>query len=316
MSHVILLALAPVFFVMGLGYFAGRRRIVDNKQVAGLNTFVMSFAVPASAFVAIASAPRAQMLAQGWLFAIQGAVMVAVYLLWFLWQTRLLGVSRSESATQALTIAFPNIAGAALPLANVILGPEGAVPVAIAIAAGSMLVTPLTLILLAIDDKKDATGGHAKRSPILASLRQALLRPLVIAPLLGIAVSLSGLPVDPVIANSFRLIGQTAAGAALFLTGLVLSAQALRMDWTIAVATAVGDILRPLLAYALVRALPVPPETARVAVLLAAVPSGFFGILLGLGHGLGAKETGPMVILSTIVSAATLATAIAMLFPR
>jgi malonate transporter len=115
---------------------------------------------------------------------------------------------------------------------------------------------------------------------------------------------------------SLALIGHAAGGVALFLTGLVLSAQAIRMDWTIAGATFAGDILRPLLVVLAVYVLPVPPETAKVAILLAAVPSGFFGILLGLGHGLGAKETGPMVILSTVFSIGTLATAIAVLYPR
>ena len=52
MSHVILMALTPVFFVMALGYVAGRWRIIDNHHVSGLNALVMNFAVPASLFVA------------------------------------------------------------------------------------------------------------------------------------------------------------------------------------------------------------------------------------------------------------------------
>jgi malonate transporter len=316
MLHVILMALAPVFFVMGLGFFAGRAGFIENRNVASLNALVMNFAVPASAFVAIASAPRAEMLQQGWLFAIQAAVMLLVYLLWYFWQSRIAGTSKGESATQALTIAFPNIAGVALPLVSAILGPAGAVPVAIALAAGSIVVTPLTLVLLALNDDPTRSGTGASRPPLLPTLRQALLRPLVVAPVLGIAMSMSGLHLDPVAAASLKLIGQGAGGIALFLTGLVLSAQAFRMDWTIAGATVAGDIVRPLIVVAIVLVFPVPPDTAKVAILLAAVPAGFFGILLGLGHRLGATETGPMVILSTVFSIATLATAIAVLYPH
>lgn len=314
MQHVILMALAPVFFVMGLGFVAGKARFIDNRDVRSLNALVMNFAVPASAFVAIASAPRDEMLKQGWLFAIEGAVMLLVYLLWYFWQSRVLGTSKGESATQALTVAFPNIAGVALPLVSAILGPAGAVPVAIALAAGSMIVTPLTLVLLTLNDGE--AGSGTSRPPLRTSLRRALLRPLVIAPAVGIAISLSGLHFDPVAAASLKLIGQAAGGAALFLTGLVLSAQAFRMDWTIAGATVAGDIVRPLMVVAIVLVLPVPPDTAKVAILLAAVPAGFFGILLGLGHRLGATETGPMVVLSTVFSIATLATAIAVLYPH
>ena len=63
MTNAIPLALAPVFFVLALGYGAGRSRIVDNHQVDGLNALVMDFALPASLFMATASASREQLFA-------------------------------------------------------------------------------------------------------------------------------------------------------------------------------------------------------------------------------------------------------------
>jgi Na+-translocating ferredoxin:NAD+ oxidoreductase RNF subunit RnfB len=41
MSNAIVMALAPVFFVLLLGYAAGKFHIVDNHQVDGLNALVM-----------------------------------------------------------------------------------------------------------------------------------------------------------------------------------------------------------------------------------------------------------------------------------
>ena len=55
MSHVIFTALAPMFFVMVLGYVAGRMRTIDNHYVDEINALVMDFALPASLFVATAS---------------------------------------------------------------------------------------------------------------------------------------------------------------------------------------------------------------------------------------------------------------------
>ncbi|ADH90813.1 Auxin Efflux Carrier [Ancylobacter novellus DSM 506] len=83
MFQAILLALAPVFFVMALGYGAGRLGVVDHRHVDGFNALVMDFALPASIFVATASAPRDETLAQAPLFAILGGVMLAVYLGWY-----------------------------------------------------------------------------------------------------------------------------------------------------------------------------------------------------------------------------------------
>ena len=45
-----------------------------------------------------------------------------------------------------------------------------------------------------------------------------------------------------------------------------------------------ADILRPLLAAALTLVIPIPPTPPPTAILLAAVPSGFFGILFGVTY--------------------------------
>ena len=57
MPHVISMALAPVFFVIALGFVAGRVRTIDDHHVDKINALVMNFAPPASLFVATASAP-------------------------------------------------------------------------------------------------------------------------------------------------------------------------------------------------------------------------------------------------------------------
>jgi len=315
MANAILMALAPVFFVMALGYAAGRLHIVDNHQVGGLNALVMDFALPASLFVATASAPRAEMLAQAPLFGILGAVMLMLYFAWYFFQRFYAKAGKADASLQALTIAFPNLAGVGLPIAAAVLGPAGTVQVAVAVAAGSILVSPLTLILLELErGKGDAAQAPAAR--ILRALRRALTKPVVLAPMLGILLCCSGLKLGSVFEASLLLIGHAAAGVALFLTGLILSAQSFRLDWKVVGATAMADVIRPLLAAAIVFVLPIPWEVARVAILMAAVPSGFFGILFAVNYKLDSATTGSMVIASTVFSIVTMAIAIAVLFPR
>ena len=54
----------------------------------------------------------------------------------------------------------------------------------------------------------------------------------------------------------------------------------------------------------------------KVAILLAAVPSGFFGILLAVNYRLDSATAGSMVTASTVLSIVTMAIAIAVLFPH
>ena len=44
-------ALLPVFFVLALGYIAGKRNTFDPDQAAGLSKLALSFALPAALFV-------------------------------------------------------------------------------------------------------------------------------------------------------------------------------------------------------------------------------------------------------------------------
>lgn len=315
MSDAILLALAPVFFVMLLGFGAGRLRIVDNHQVDGLNALVMDFALPASLFVATASAPRSEMFAQAPLFAVLGGVMLVLYLAWYLFILAKSKVSRADASLQALTIAFPNLAGVGLPIVSQVLGPGAAVQLAVALAAGSILVSPLTLILLEIGTAKAEAASERPAARMLKALRRALTKPVVLAPALGILCSLAEVKLGAVAEACLLLIGHAAAGVALFLTGLILSAQSFRLDWKVVAATTMADIVRPLVTAAFAFVLPVSPDVAKVAILLAAVPSGFFGILFAVNYRLDSATMGSMVIASTVFSIVTMASAIALLFP-
>lgn len=58
-------ALAPVFFVLALGYVAGKRNEFDADQAAGLSKLALTFALPASLFVGMTHIPKMLMLQQG-----------------------------------------------------------------------------------------------------------------------------------------------------------------------------------------------------------------------------------------------------------
>ncbi|MBR1132188.1 AEC family transporter [Bradyrhizobium iriomotense] len=314
-SNVILMALVPVFFVLLLGFVAGKARIVDNGRVEGLNALVMDFALPASLFAATASAPRDRITDQVPVFLVIGLTMLIIYLAWYRFERTFFEVTRSDAAVQALTVGFPNLAGVGLPILSTVLGPAGVVPVAVALATGSILVSPLTLVIAEMSGSKTRIAD-APASPVLTATRRAFAKPVVWAPALGVVFSLSGLKLDPLVHACLVLIGNAAAGVALFLTGLVLSAQSLRVDWRVVAATGAADILRPLLAVAIVYGFHLGPDVAKTAILLAALPSGFFGILFAVNYRLDSATVGSMVITSTGFSIVTLAIAIATLFPR
>ena len=122
MTAILIDSLVPIFAVMGLGYFAGWARQVDNQHVAALNALVMEFALPASLFVATATTPWSMLRAEWPLLLALCVAMLALYGLSYWMQRRLFAMSPSASSIQALTVAFPNLAATGIPLIIAMFG--------------------------------------------------------------------------------------------------------------------------------------------------------------------------------------------------
>jgi predicted permease len=84
----------------------------------------------------------------------------------------------------------------------------------------------------------------------------------------------------------------------------------LRLDANVGVGVLIKNIVLPLVAYAITLALGMSGKSAREAILLTAIPAGFFGILFGLNYGVRSQAIGSTVTLSSLVSVITLTAAI------
>ena len=303
MLGTILDALVPVVFSITLGYIGGKTRDIDNRHVAELNALVMDFAVPASIFAAVVQASRAELREQVPLACLLSGSMLMLFAITYVATRRIYGFTASEASLQALTTSLPNYASAGLPLIAALLGSKQLVSVAVAIACGSIVVSPITLVLL----ERSAKESHKSVGECLVS---AFSKPIVLAPILAVAFVLTGIGLPAFATRSLTLMGQVAGGAGLFLTGLIVSAQVLRLDVNVTLQTLASDVAHPLLVAALAWSFGVTALAAREAIVLAALPAGFFGILFGLRFGISPGVPGTTLIASTVLSAVTLSAAI------
>ena len=306
MTLLIAEALVPIFFVMFLGYFAGARRIIDNQHIASLNVLLLTFVLPVALFVGVAQTSRGGLEENGKLFLVLVISMLVIFGITFALNHYVFRLSLGENAVQSLSVGFPNYAAVGLPLLGSIVGPGSAVSVAVSVAAGSVFISPLTLAVLEARGKAADSSPH----PIATALFHSVCKPVVIAPAAGLVVALLGIHLNEVVSHALNLIGATAAGLACFVTGLVLSAQPLRLDATVAVGLLMKNIVLPLVACAIALALGMSGEIEREAILLAAIPTGFFSILLGLNYGVRSQAIGSTLTLSSLVSVITLTAAI------
>jgi malonate transporter len=302
--------LLPVFFVLALGYYAGRRGRIDNRNTTALNTALMHFALPCSLFLGVGRTPPAVLRSQFPLLAALAIAMLGTYGLTYFLERRFFKAQPSEAAVQSLTVSFSNNVAVGLPLLSGIFGATGLLAAAAGIVAGALVVSPITLVLLECyaGNPADVATPLSKRLPsaILASLR----RPVILAPLLALLLPITGISFPSAAVHSLDLIGKATVGLALFLTGLILSAQRFRLSLGVATGVLLKNFGQAALLVALIFAFRLHGELAREAFLLAAVPAGFFGTVFSARYGVTSLEASSTLVLSTCLSIATLPLAI------
>ena len=157
MIQVLANSLVPIFVGLLFGYAAGLLKIVDNKDVKSLVSFLMTFALPCSLFVAIARTPRQLLWGQAKGALVLAIVFVVVFVATYYASRNLGKDTAANSAVLALTLGFPNHAGVGFPLLLAVYGPEASVSVAVGLAVGAISITPATLAIL---ESGTSWAGH------------------------------------------------------------------------------------------------------------------------------------------------------------
>jgi predicted permease len=287
---------------------------MDNQNVRTLITFVMSFAIPCSLFLAIASTPRTALREQAAAGLVLAIVYAVLYAVSFVWTRSRENLNASDSSVVALTLGFPNSAAVGLPLLASVFGSRATVTVATSLAIGSITVSPITLAILERSRRGSAgvsgTGLSGKSSAlrqITLSLIHSCKRPIVWAPLLGLAFSCADLTLPSFIHRSLAVMGSAADGSALVLTGLVVSAQKFEIRGNTLIAVLLKNALQPAIALGICMLIHLNIEQTRYVTLISAMPCGFFGVVFGRDFDSNPKLASSGLIASYLVGVGSLA---------
>ena len=304
MIYIIVHALAPIFIIMLLGFWAGKAGMVNNRDVSLLNIFVMDFALPAALFSATVQTPRSGIVAQSPLIVVLTGAMWITYVALYFLATRLFKKSPQDAAVLTLTVALPNYAALGLPILGSVLGEGSAtsLSVAVSIACGSVLMTPFCLLILEREKARIAgenVGSTVTMLPVL--MWRSLKKPIVLGPLLGVVLSALGFRMPELVISAIKPLGLAATAAALFLTGVILSARQLKLNAIVGVGTVAKLLIQPFIAWGLVLALGLHGSVAITAILMIALSAGFFGVVFGNRFGVQSPDAEAVLLLSSIL---------------
>lgn len=305
MTYVILHALAPIFVIMLLGFWAGKAGMVDNKNVSLLNIFVMDFALPAALFSATVQTPWSGIVAQMPLIVVLTLAMWIAYAALYFIATGIFKKSPQDAAVLTLTVALPNYAALGLPILGSVVGEGSAtsLSVAVSIACGSVLMTPFCLLIL--EREKARAAGETQRStlamlPVL--MWRSVKKPIVWGPLLGVVLSAFGVKMPDLLLASIKPLGLAATAAALFLTGVILSARKLKINSMVISSTVTKLLIQPALAWGIVQVFGLHGTVAITAILMIALSAGFFGVVFGNRFGVQSPDAEAVLLLSSLLS--------------
>ncbi|SDU90489.1 AEC family transporter [Pseudomonas sihuiensis] len=275
---------APIFILIGLGFFSARIALVNRDQVRGMGTFVIYFALPSLVFKALAERSLSEVL-NGPYLAAYAMASLSLFGIGLLLARRWRGLDLSSSAILAMGMAVPNSGFVGYPIAVMVIGPTAALAMALGMLVENLLMIPLALAI-AEAGRQGGQGWTVVRETALRLLRN----PLIIAIVLGLGMSLLELRLPVVPARVIEMLAAASAPVALFVIGATLNGMKAGGMAADLAQTSIGKlILHPLLMFAALSLVPgVDPLLMVAGVLFASAP--MLSVFPILGQRFGLEE--------------------------
>jgi len=295
--------IVPVFAVVGVGFTAAHKRWLSEAGVDGLGAFVFNFAIPAMLFKAMATRDMPETIEWSLLIAYFGAA----YLSWFVGIAMFRNVFRRDWATASvlgLGGAFSNAVMLGLPLVHLAFGEAGLLPAFLIISFHTWQLFFVVTVLV-----ETARGRKGRLTALVGDVIKGLVsNPIIVAVLAGILWNALDLGLAGPVERFLDLLGRAGIPCALFCLGASLARYELK--GALPQASVIGVLklgLHPLLVYLIgAHLFGLDGLWLSVAVLMAATPVGINVYLFGIRYDTGTAPAATSILLTTLVSVATL----------
>lgn len=310
----------PFFALVLCGYLATRRGALPQAAIAGLNTFVLYFALPCLLFRFGATTPIAPYVSVGavgvyWLCAFVMVLFTLVATLGF-------RTDVNNAAFGALVAAFPNTGYMGMPMLVALLGNEAAGPAIVTLLVDILFTSSFAVAL----SRLGSAGTHGARVAARNALRGVVANPMPWAIVLGIAYYASGVEFPKPVFQTIGLLADAASPVALFTIGAVLARSQMGTQGRTPLADYVPVALLKLLVHpvlvwaigigAISLGVPLDRFTLTVLVLVAALPSASNVVMLAERFGADSGRIARIILLSTTLAFFTFSGAVTLLVAR
>jgi malonate transporter len=301
MLQTILTTLVPVAFVVFVGYIAGRKSIGAADR-ALLSKLVINWLLPPLLLGGVLETPRADLLNYKIpLIFLVG--LMAPFLAVMLTYRFVLRRDRGTAVLKAGLLSFPDMVFMGIPILHQLFGPTSLFPILVANLIPTLIIIPFTSLVLVASSEENARPG---RHVLVSSLLHALRQPQVWAPIAGAVLVILNVPIPRFAIDSLNLMGEPATGLSLFVVGLIVAEEKVRLTVAVAVDSLFKNLLHPAAMLLTVYAFGVTGMLAREAVLLAAIPSAVIITMFAEEYNILVSESSTTILTTRVLSFVTI----------
>ena len=308
--NAVLNSALPIFALILTGFICGYFDVFDKTATDNLNRSADYLALPSLMFVAMSKITPDQVRQFGFVAAFCGGFSVTFAVAYAISRAR--GRRVANASIEGLDAGYSNVGFMGIPMCLLVFGPESAPASIIATLFTACVLFLFAVVIVEIDLQKGgsfwSTGAKVARS--------LLTSPLLIAPVAGLCIGLSGLKVPAPFESFSTLLGGAASPAALVCIGLflaqerVVSHDAVSIGILVALKLILQPAITALLAF---HVFTMPPLWSHSAVILSALPIGSGPFTIAKLYRLEAGVTSGSILASHVFAVLTVSLLVAWL---
>lgn len=293
-----------VFSLVALGYLAGLTGYLRPASGEGISEFAVNVAMPLLLFQTMVRSDFHGLAPWPLWFAYFTAVAIT-WAAGHLVTTRVFGRDARAGVVGGVSSAFSNVVLLGAPFILGIFGADGFEVLSLLVSVHLPIMLMASIVLFEVFGRGGSEPVHFLRV-VRSFLRRLFMNPLIIGILAGLAWRITGTPLPGVAMRLVDALAGTAGPVALFAMGLSLRRFGISGNVRPALAlSALKLFLMPALVLVLVWLLGLPPLTAKVAVMVAAMPSGVNSYLIAVQFNTGQALASNQMTIATACAALT-----------
>jgi malonate transporter and related proteins len=307
----VLTILTPTFFVLALGYVAGRYRLFDGEKSKGLTELVLDFALPAALFIGVVTFPHQELLQALTLFQAFFLVFLPVYVIVFIVTRFIFHQTIGASSLAALLVTFPSTSFFGTSVVGGLFGNSSDVSISISVIVATGVFVPLSICLLEISSQtivsdRDKPQNFRHKSRNITNIKKEEIASVIVQSVVNTIKKTSsmgsplGIRVPEVAISSLNLIGSATSGVGIFVAGLTLAAYRIKLNYIIIFNVLLKSLVQPTLMIGIILILGIKGIFANEAIILCVLPSAVLPVLLAIRYQIYESEASSTLILTSV----------------